>query len=284
MTSSCAVGTELLMTESAATQTVMPRSNVSFKSVLDGNRSIQFVRDEKDDDESNKQSQEEIELANIEDRMQLQSKIPSQKSSPSKISSPLRVTETVQQESLVISDKNSDSEYEDSIQDAQPDVVQASVKRAKHEDSTFNSWQDVDRFSAKSEMSNSFVAEGPTPWSNFQDLVLGQRFLNARLSSNQKFCRQASFRQAAWTDSQVKVVRDLISEANALMDMFDQVAMLLGPDIELHNVSGLFEFVSDRLHVGKFRFRCRRLHHASQQVQRGNVEILREIGKIFEAT
>lgn len=34
-----------------------------------------------------------------------------------------------------------------------------------------------------------------------------------------------------------------MNEANALMDMFDQVAMLLGPDIKLHNVSDVEEFV-----------------------------------------
>lgn len=55
----------------------------------------------------------------------------------------------------------------------------------------------------------------------------------------------------------MKIVSDLITEANALLEMFDQVAMLLGPgkikvkfvflifdfsirfpDIKLHNVSG----------------------------------------------
>lgn len=135
--------------------------------------------------------------------------------------------------------EDSDSEFEDSIKDdLQPDVIRGSVKRPKHSDTTFNSWQDLKAPAEKVELPRNYFADGPTPWANFQDLVLGQRFLNARLPSAPQRQFHSSMQQVSWSDSQAKVVGDLIREANALLEMFDQVAMLLGPDIKLHKVSG----------------------------------------------
>lgn len=73
--------------------------------------------------------------------------------------------------------------------------------------------------------------------------MLGTRFLNARLSPIPPRVFRPDMKQVTWSDSQIKIVNELMSEANALMDMFDQVAMLLGPDIKLHNVSGNFFFL-----------------------------------------
>lgn len=50
-------------------------------------------------------------------------------------------------------------------------------------------------------------------------------------------------KQVTWSDAQKKIVGDLMNEANQLLEMFDQVAMLLGPDIKLHNVSGNKNFL-----------------------------------------
>lgn len=85
-------------------------------------------------------------------------------------------------------------------------------------------------------LSRNFFGDGPTPWSNFQDMVLGQRFLNARLSPAPQRCRQ--FERVTWSEPQLQIVNGLMNEANSLLEMFDQVAMLLGPDVELHDVSG----------------------------------------------
>jgi hypothetical protein len=76
------------------------------------------------------------------------------------------------------------------------------------------------------------------PFFSQTDLVLGQRFLNARLSPVPQRVHRPNLKQVTWSDAQVKIVNDLMQEATALMDMFDQVAMMLGPDIKLHNVSG----------------------------------------------
>jgi hypothetical protein len=73
----------------------------------------------------------------------------------------------------------------------------------------------------------------------FLDLVLGQRFLNSRLSPVHSREFRFGHKQITWSESQIKILNDLMDEASALIDMFDQVAMLLGPDIKLHNVSGI---------------------------------------------
>lgn len=73
--------------------------------------------------------------------------------------------------------------------------------------------------------------------------MLGNQFLNNRLSPIPPRERRPNLKQVTWSDSQIRVVSELMNEANALMDMFDQVAMLLGPDIKLHNVSDAEEFV-----------------------------------------
>jgi hypothetical protein len=65
--------------------------------------------------------------------------------------------------------------------------------------------------------------------------------------------------------------------------MFDQVAMLLGPDIKLHNVSG--SFTTSHLDLSSLTdlFRRRRVRAATKQVQRRNVEILRKVGSFTKA-
>jgi hypothetical protein len=69
-------------------------------------------------------------------------------------------------------------------------------------------------------------------------LVLGTRFLNARLSPIPQRIYRPDTKQVTWSDTQKKIVNDLMNEANSLLEMFDQVALLLGPDIKLSNVSG----------------------------------------------
>lgn len=48
-------------------------------------------------------------------------------------------------------------------------------------------------------------------------------------------------KRVTWSDKQHKIVTDLVSEANALMNIFDQVTMLLGPDIRLNPAPKLDE-------------------------------------------
>lgn len=244
--------TDTIPVETVATQTNMPRSSVSFKRFLGSKHSIQYTMDEEDLSNEEDTDDASKELLSIESRMKAKKKFTRQRPLPkSKIDIVVEdeaadeaAAEKTAAAKAKKSKEGSDSEFEDSIQDdLQPDVIKGSVKRSKQSDSTFNFWHDLDFPEEKVELPRSYFTDGPTPWANFQDLVLGQRFLNARLSPSglrqqQRQNMNTNMKQVTWSDSQVQIVTDLIREANALNDMFDQVAMLLGPDIKLHNVSG----------------------------------------------
>lgn len=225
----------------------MPRSNVAFRKFNDPRHKIQYA-DEEFDSEMDEDQAAELCLEKIERRLKTKKKLSRQKSTQkSNIeivieddASDIIAIETIPAE-IPGKYKSSDSEYDDSIQgdNASHDTVintGASKLNKKRNDATFNSWNDLDFEEEKVELPRSyFIEKGPTPWSNFESLVLGQRFLNARLSPVPE---RRSLPKVTWSDSQVKIVNDLMNEANALMDMFDQVAMLLGPDIKLHKISG----------------------------------------------
>lgn len=126
--------------------------------------------------------------------------------------------------------RNLEQDYDDGSEDSLQDVRQSDVikKKAKL----------LKRPDAKFGLPRSYFTDGPTPWSNFHDMVLGQRFLNARLSPIPQHSRRF-LEQATWNEPQLQIVTELMKEANSLLEMFDQVAMLLGPDVKLHDVSGL---------------------------------------------
>lgn len=77
-----------------------------------------------------------------------------------------------------------------------------------------------------------------------------------------------------WSESQIKIVNDLVQEANALIAMFDQVAMLLGPDISLHNVSDVDDFVippsKNEQEMKKYCDKLNQSLHRLQQFENNN--------------
>lgn len=219
----------------------MPRSNVAFKQLTTPRHKIRYLDDDEDDE-----NEAEMQLQSIEGRIKKKSsKLARQKSQNIDVviedESDVIAIETFETISMDDTRAASDSEFEDSIQD---DVIipRQRKKPVKTPNATFNSWNDLDFPAEKAELPRNYFSEGPTPWSNFQDLVLGTRFLNARLSPVPPRVFRPDMKQVTWSDSQKKIVNDLMNEANSLMEMFDQVAMLLGPDIKLHNVSGEIEF------------------------------------------
>lgn len=235
VTASVAANTDPVPTHCVSTQTVMPRSNVAFKQLTTPKHKIRYL----DDDDETEEPEDNLKI--IESRLK-KKKLPRQKST--------NIDVVIEDESDIIAIEtfetvpmNESSELEDSIQE---EIIIPQRRKApvKTPDATFNSWSDsLDFPEEKVELPRNYFSEGPTPWSNFQDLVLGTRFLNARLSPiPPRICRP-DMKQVTWSDSQKKIVNDLMNEANSLMEMFDQVAMLLGPDIKLHNVTGEWKFV-----------------------------------------
>lgn len=204
----------------------MPRSNVSFNKILEPNHKLRYTEQELSNDDDTDDAT--IEIMNIEKRMRKKklSRQKSQQSSNINIVVENEASDVIASETIPTerAQKNgSDSEFEDSItEDHQPDVIKGSVKRKNNPDATFNSWHDLDFPQQKVELPKSFFSDGPTPWSNFNDLVLGQRFLNARLSPMVQRNQRPNMKQVTWSDSQVKVVTDLIKEANVSGEKVDR--------------------------------------------------------------
>lgn len=175
VTTSIACNTEKQKTENFGTQTSMPRSNVSFKKFLEPKHSIQYTDEEFEEEFNGEQELEEIHERLEKIRRPSKAVGPEKtKAKPAKIKK-ARIPITLEDEDsntvkLLSSqnsssqDKNSDSEFEDSIGD-EPDIIRANVQRNADED-TFDSWQDLEFPANKKdrpELPRAYFSDGPTP-------------------------------------------------------------------------------------------------------------------------
>lgn len=265
ITQTSAVNTDEISKDTVSTQTVMPRSNVSFKKAYDPRHKIQYYDD--DEEEEALSDEPDLELMNLEKKFKsskgnkLTRQISQNKQRIDIViedeSSDVIAIETIPTEprsprrggrsrSRSRSRRDSDSDYDEVYEE--PKFIEPRRRESKVEEAGYN-WHDLDFPERKVELPRNYFTEGPTPWSNFQDLILGRRFLDSKFSPMvsipqrpqpmyQSFQQQTNARHVTWSEPQVRIINDLMREANGLLDMFDQVAMLLGPDIKLHNVSG----------------------------------------------
>uniref|UniRef100_A0A182M9C8 Uncharacterized protein n=1 Tax=Anopheles culicifacies TaxID=139723 RepID=A0A182M9C8_9DIPT len=138
-----------------------------------------------------------------------------------------------------------------------PDLISATVEGdpSPHrtatllETPTFAAWQNLDFSDEESEsyvpreLPRRPIGEGDRPWAEFKDLVIGSRVANMRLSPvPPRRPRAPNQKTVTWSDRQHRAVSKLINEASALVDMFDHVSLLLGPDITLHKLPPQQEF------------------------------------------
>uniref|UniRef100_A0A1I8JW82 Uncharacterized protein n=1 Tax=Anopheles quadriannulatus TaxID=34691 RepID=A0A1I8JW82_ANOQN len=139
-----------------------------------------------------------------------------------------------------------------------PDLISATVEGdpSPHrtaatllETPTFAAWQNLDFSDEESEgyvpreLPRRPIGEGVRPWADFKDLVIGSRVANMRLSPvPPRKPRAPNQKTVTWSDRQHRAVSKLINEASALVDMFDHVSLLLGPDITLHKLPPQQEF------------------------------------------
>lgn len=80
------------------------------------------------------------------------------------------------------------------------------------------------------------MSAAQAPWSDYREMLIGQRLANMRLSPLPPKRTTLKKKTVSWSDTQEQAVTELISEASALMDAFDEVSMLLGPNLQLNNV------------------------------------------------
>lgn len=169
VTASVAAMTDQIPTHCVSTQTVMPRSNVAFKQLTTPKHKIRYMPNE-DDDEMDPEN----ELHMIENRFKTKkknTKLSRQKSTNIDVviedESDVIAIETFETIPMDGNERNSDSEFEDSIQE-EIIIPKAKKKTTKTSSATFNSWNDLDFPEEKVELPRNYFSEGPTPWSNFQ--------------------------------------------------------------------------------------------------------------------
>lgn len=167
----------------------MPRSNVAFKRILDPRHKIRYSDEIDDEEDIYEESDDDASLLQLEKiERRLKSKKKQSKSTKSKNfeiviedETDVIAIETIPAEVPVR--KNSESEYEDSIQgdndySTETVIKRSNSKRQRQPDSTFNSWNDLDYDDQKVELPRScFVEPGPTPWSNFNGHLIFFSFI-----------------------------------------------------------------------------------------------------------
>ncbi|EAT45981.1 AAEL002814-PA [Aedes aegypti] len=234
LTHSVAQMTESVPTLDAATQTALPRSGISFRKFLDSGAgdgpAPKVVIDEAPSEKGVETSSSLEELIKMDE----------------KIKQFFRTSDLEELENL---DDMESSHSNDSIKEQPtPDLLAGSSQDAAQHKSrfleppAFNSWQNLDFSDEESEhyvrreLPRRSIGEGNRPWAEFKDLVIGSRLANMRLSPIPPRRPRPNKKTVTWSDTQHRAVSDLLHEATALVDMFDHVSMLLGPDIKLHSI------------------------------------------------
>nr|XP_029723256.1 uncharacterized protein LOC109403871 [Aedes albopictus] len=237
LTHSIAQMTESTPTLDVATQTALPRSGISFRKFLDsgaagdGPAPKVVVIDEAPPSEKAVQQS-----SSLEELMKIDEKIK-------------QFFRTSDMEALDHLNDLEDHSSSDSIKEQPtPDLLAGSSQdAAQHkprflEPPAFNSWQNLDFSDEESEqyvprdLPRRSIGEGSRPWAEFKDMVIGSRLANMRLSPIPPRRPRPNKKTVTWSDTQHRAVSDLLHEATALVDMFDHVSMLLGPDIKLHSI------------------------------------------------
>lgn len=234
--------TDAVPTLDVATQTAMPRSGVSFRKFLesgggDGPVPKLVVEEVASTKEDVKEYSSMEELIKIDEKIR-------------------QFFKTPDLDELEQPEDNESTRSSDSIKEQNtPDLLAGSSqdpgphKSRFLEPPTFTSWQNLDFSDEESEhyvareLPRRAVGEGNQPWAEFKDLVIGSRVANMRLSPvHPRRPPRPNKKTVTWSDTQHRAVSDLLHEATALVDMFDQVSMLLGPDIKLHAIPPQEEF------------------------------------------
>lgn len=88
------------------------------------------------------------------------------------------------------------------------------------------------------------MSAAQAPWSDYRDMLIGQRLANMRLSPLPPKRPTLKKKTVSWSDTQERAVAELISEASAMMDAFDEVSMLLGPNLQLNDMNDVTEMTA----------------------------------------
>ena len=104
------------------------------------------------------------------------------------------------------------------------------------------------------------IIPGTTPGLEFpkNDFRFGQRFLSVHFS---KITSNSEAQREIWTESQIELVYGLLAEVESFLRLFDQMAILLGPDFQFrHKYESDENFVMpESKYKDKFAKYCRKI-------------------------
>lgn len=230
LTNSVAVLTDLPLSEDAATQTALPRSEVDYRQFIEPD--IEAIRREVDQicQESSanraKQKQEIDELLRQ-----------------------LKGTTTPDVSERQEAPVDEEVASVDSLDIVKDEDAQMKSRLASYEAqlprrpnlNTYAQWTNLEFPDNETPPSlpRRTHTDGVAPWKNFKDVILGDRLgkmslppiTAAPLQQEKTRTRTGNRKSVTWSDSHQRAVNDLISEATNLIQVFDQISLLLGPNM-----------------------------------------------------
>lgn len=129
---------------------------------------------------------------------------------------------------------------------------------------TFAYWDDLDETDNEDDLPDlprRTISEGSTPWSNFKNLIIGQRSTEKKKKKNlsvllnfslfhcrldtmtlsplhKRHTNSTKKKSVTWRDRQ-KTVTKLLHETSSLIDVFYEVSAMLGPQINLNTIPSI---------------------------------------------
>lgn len=230
LTNSVAVLTDLPLSEDAATQTALPRSEVDYRQFIEPD--IEAIRREVDaicqESKTNREKQK-LEINQLLKQLKGTSEGVTEENKP------------------VIDDDVASVDSLDVVRDEQVQMksrlssYEATLPRRPHLN-TYAQWTNLEfpDNEAPPSLPRRTHTDGVAPWKNFKDVILGDRLgkmslppiTAAPLQQEKIRTRTGNAKKAVtWSDAHQYAVNELISEAANLIHVFDQISLLLGPNL-----------------------------------------------------
>ncbi|XP_063700136.1 uncharacterized protein LOC134830549 isoform X2 [Culicoides brevitarsis] len=225
LTNSVAILTDIPLTEDAATQTALPKSEVDFRQFIEPD--IDAIRREVDEICNESKTNREKQKKDIDELLR-------------KFKGSEEIPEIIEPEDEL--------ESIDSLDISQNDANSMKSRLASYEATlprrpnlnTYAHWTNLEFPEAEipPSLPRRTQSDGVAPWKNFKDVILGDRLgkmslppITAAPLQQEKIKKRTNCKTVSWSDSHQRAVNDLINEATSLIHVFDQISLLLGPNL-----------------------------------------------------
>ncbi|XP_055322630.1 uncharacterized protein LOC129578312 [Sitodiplosis mosellana] len=257
--------TEKTASNTIATQTPLPRTYLSFASLASkskaplGYQTTPFERQMLENElllQTQQNALKAIDLKITEkylnDRQAKDECTPSKQQSGSSSYEQITPGDGQQDEN---SQSISSSAPNSSSQQIKIDKIAMKMRENSIKNSTFGCWDDFDFSDNETDLPDlprRTISDGSTPWNNFNEIVIGQRLASMTLSPLQNRPPKSGTKKktVTWNDRQLAVTK-LINEASALINIFNEVSIMLGPEMSINKSAARKE---DKVNIPKSKW------------------------------